>query len=714
MELKNFIDRLGADSRQIDSVTKIYPMKVSDYYLSLIREKNDPIWKQCIPSVEELSDDVNEEDPLCEEIYSPVPFLVHRYPDRVLLLVSNRCAVYCRFCTRKRKVGKQIDITRDHITNAIRYIREHKEVRDVIVSGGDPLMLTDDTIEFVLTNLRAISHVSIIRIGTRVPCTLPMRITRSLCRMIRRYHPVFVNVHFEHPREITPESRKACGMLADAGIPLGNQSVLLKGVNDDARTLMELFHKLSSMRVRPYYLYQADQVKGTEYFRTDVQDGIRIMGQLYGHTSGLCVPQYVIDAKGGGKIPILPDYVMQKSPRNIVLRNFEGKVVEYANPAQTTVKREDLKHKMAVVFNLKKEAGEGVPEDFYAEFDDMSVPSAIRDVLEKNGYSADLLEADEELYHKLRKGNYAFVFNIAEGMNGESRESQVPAMLEMLGIPYTGSGVLAMGLTLDKAKTKEILENNRIATAKFQLFNSWDEPLNRQLEFPLFVKPNSEGSSKGIKHDSVVYNENQLRKMLKYTIKSYKQAAIVEEYLEGREFTVSLFADAKRVFRMPILEIDLTKYPDSDQIYTYNNKFVCEDDSFITQADIPAQLRKEIYGLATSTFQVLGCRDFARVDIRCSNTGVPHVIEVNPLPGVHPKPEHVSLFTKACRLAGLDYESMIQSIIYLAMARHAIPNSRHDTILKKLEKIDAEVGREILCESYRDAKGPAGFMLPQK
>ncbi|MFH0876083.1 MAG: KamA family radical SAM protein [archaeon] len=327
----------GEEISQIEKVKRVYPMKVSGYYLNLIKEKDDPIWKQCIPRPEELSDNVNEEDPLHEEKYSPVPYLVHRYPDRALLLVSNRCAMYCRFCTRKRKVGKIVDITRDHILNAIKYIEMHSEIRDVIVSGGDPLMLKDADIEFVLQNLRIIPHVEIIRLGTRIPCTMPMRITKRLCNMLKKYHPLYMNVHFEHPSEITAESRKACEMLADAGIPLGNQCIMLKGVNDNPEVLKELFHRLVMMRVKPYYIYQTDQVKGTEHFRTKVNESLEIMSHLHGRTSGLCVPHFIIDTYGGGKVPVLPEYVLAHDSEKITLKNFEGKSVEYKNPEKIKV-----------------------------------------------------------------------------------------------------------------------------------------------------------------------------------------------------------------------------------------------------------------------------------------------------------------------------------------------------------------------------------------
>jgi lysine 2,3-aminomutase len=327
--------KVEIDKRQINAVTKEYPMFINPYYLSLVRRKGDARWNQCIPNILEIEDDFGSEDPLYEEHkdYSPVPGLTHRYPDRVLLLVSNKCAMYCRFCTRKRRVGKEYKtMTHEQILQGIEYIKEHPEVRDVILSGGDPLLLKDDELEWILKSLREIKHVEIIRIGTRVPCTLPQRITQKLCDMLKKYHPLYINTHFNHPNEITDMSKKACEMLADAGIPLGNQSVLLRGVNDDAKIMAKLMKKLLAIRVKPYYIYQADLVKGTNHFRTKVSKGIEIMRALRGYISGMAVPYYVIDLpNGGGKTPILPQYLQNydKNSNTIVMKNYKGDSYTY-------------------------------------------------------------------------------------------------------------------------------------------------------------------------------------------------------------------------------------------------------------------------------------------------------------------------------------------------------------------------------------------------
>jgi lysine 2,3-aminomutase len=318
----------------VERAIKEFPMRINAYYNGLIEHEGDPIWLQAVADERELYDPLGVEDPLNEEGDSPVPHLTHRYPDRVLFMVTNQCAMYCRFCTRKRKVGRDHSITPATIQAGIDYIAAHSEVRDVVISGGDPLFLKDEMIDSILSRLRAIPHLEIIRIGTRIPVVLPQRVTSELCDILKRYHPLYVNTHFNTPIECTEQAKKACWMLADAGIPLGNQAVLLRGVNDRPEIMMELCHKLLRMRVKPYYIYQADMIRGTDHFRTSVQTGIDIIRSLRGFTSGMAVPTYVIDAPGGGgKIPISPDYVVAREGRNIVLRNFEGNEYVYPDAA---------------------------------------------------------------------------------------------------------------------------------------------------------------------------------------------------------------------------------------------------------------------------------------------------------------------------------------------------------------------------------------------
>lgn len=332
--LSEFLRNMGADMKEIHRVQQIYPMKISRHFLSLIQEKDDPIWRQCVPSIEELYYDVNNiPDPLHEARDTKVVGLVHRYPDRVLLLVSSTCAVYCRFCTRKRKVGRVKQIDMKQIFMSIDYIREHPEVRDVLLSGGDPLMRTNTDINVILKELRSIPHVEIIRIGTRIPSAMPERITQNLVNVLKKYHPLYMNIHFEHPREINLASERALMLLADAGIPLGSQSVLLRGVNDNHEVIKELMQKLIKNRVRPYYLYLCDPIKGAEHFRTSIQKAFEIFRCLQGYTTGLCIPHLVIDTSGGGKVPVLPpEYMVTMDKDKAVLSNYKGEIYEYQNP----------------------------------------------------------------------------------------------------------------------------------------------------------------------------------------------------------------------------------------------------------------------------------------------------------------------------------------------------------------------------------------------
>lgn len=323
------------DVERLERVTEVYPMCIPRYYLDLVEHVGDPIARQCIPDPAELSPGGMVPDPLAEEAMSPVPTVVHRYPDRALFLVSSQCAMYCRFCTRKRKMGREWHITEAMRREGIDYIARTPDIRDVIVSGGDPLLLADSVLEGVLAALRRIPHVEIIRIGTRVPCTLPQRVTPRLVRMLRRYHPLYVNTHFEHPRELTPQARHALAMLADAGIPLGNQSVLLKGVNDDPQVMVALNRALLAARVKPYYLFQPDMVEGTAHFCAPLEVGLEVIRRLRGHTSGLAVPHFVVDLPGGGgKVPVLPEEYMRREGEALVFQNYKGEVYLYRDQAE--------------------------------------------------------------------------------------------------------------------------------------------------------------------------------------------------------------------------------------------------------------------------------------------------------------------------------------------------------------------------------------------
>lgn len=309
-------------------------MAIPPYFFNLIdpTDENCPIRRQVIPRIEETNRAPWEmSDPCGEDAHSPVPGLVHRYPDRVLFLVTDRCAAYCRYCTRSRLVSNAAGYDfHPEFEKQLAYIRKTPSIRDVLLSGGDALLLSDDKLAYLLGELRAIPHVEFLRIGTRIPIFLPQRITPQLCEMLKKFHPLFVSVHSNHPRELTTEVREALGRLADAGIPLGNQSVLLRDVNDDPMVMKALVQKLLMCRVRPYYIYQCDLISGSAHLRASVHRGLQIMESLRGHTTGYAVPQYVIDAPGGGgKVPITPDYVLSKNSERILIRNFEGKVFEY-------------------------------------------------------------------------------------------------------------------------------------------------------------------------------------------------------------------------------------------------------------------------------------------------------------------------------------------------------------------------------------------------
>jgi len=306
-------DHFDIDPEPLRAVAARYPMLITPHYFNLIEKPGDPIWRQCVPAMSELAADDQPEDSLNEQAFAPVPAVVHRYPDRALLMVSGQCAGYCRFCTRKSRVGTAaLCFSSEQIVAGIAYIVDSPGIKDVILTGGDPLLLNDDRLDDILSRLNRIPHVEMVRIGSRVPVTLPDRITPQLCRILSRFQPLYLNTHFNHPRELTVESAAACARLADAGLPLGNQTVLLNGVNDDPAVMIELCRGLLKMRVRPYYLHSLDQTRGTSHFRVPVERGLEIIAGMRGQVSGLGIPQYVIDPPGGeGKIPLLPENLLE-------------------------------------------------------------------------------------------------------------------------------------------------------------------------------------------------------------------------------------------------------------------------------------------------------------------------------------------------------------------------------------------------------------------
>ncbi len=358
-KLKQVIPLSPEEEETIQKALKRLRMAITPYYASLMDAANPhcPLRLQAVPGTHELQFSTHEmDDPLHEDLDSPVPGITHRYPDRILFLVTDQCSMYCRHCTRRRLAGQTDGVLpQEKLERALEYIRGNKDIRDVLISGGDGLLLADNHLESIISELRAISHVEIIRIGTRAPVVLPMRITDDLCSMLKKYHPIWVNTHFNHPKELTPEARAACEKLADAGIPLGNQTVLLRGINDCPHLMKELVHELVKVRVRPYYIYQCDIALGIDHFRTSVSRGIEIIEALRGHTSGFAVPTFVVDAPGGGgKIPVGPQYLISASPEKVILRNYEGVIAAYPEPAP------DAERKECPICGEKHSGGEGL------------------------------------------------------------------------------------------------------------------------------------------------------------------------------------------------------------------------------------------------------------------------------------------------------------------------------------------------------------------
>ncbi len=342
-KLKNIIQLSDDESAILENNSGSLPLRITPYYASLIdsTNSNDPIRRTVVPVINELHvDKYEEDDPLSEDEQSPVSGLIHRYPDRVLFLTTGFCSTYCRYCTRSRAVGchNENKLNVKKWNDAFNYIASNNKIRDVIISGGDPLTLPDGQIKYLLTELRKIKHVEIIRIGTKVPVVLPHRITNELISIIKKNKPVWMNIHMTHADEITDESKEALNRLADAGVPLGSQTVLLKGINDNVESLTSLYHELVKARVRPYYLYQCDRISGSSHFRTPVEKGVEMIKGLRGHTSGLCIPQFVIDApEGGGKVPLLPDYYQGQVDGYAVLKNYRDKIYRYRNEQDTCV-----------------------------------------------------------------------------------------------------------------------------------------------------------------------------------------------------------------------------------------------------------------------------------------------------------------------------------------------------------------------------------------
>jgi len=342
--LQKFIVLSDREIEEITEVSKIYRWAISPYYLSLINpdDRLDPIRLLAIPTILELRDSVQNLDPMAEEFTNPCAAITRRYPDRLIINVTNECAMYCRHCQRRRNIGaKDRATSKTEIKKSIDYIKVNEEIRDVLITGGDPFTLANQTLEWILKELKAIPHVEFVRIGTRTPVTMPQRITDKLCKMLQKYHPIYINTHFNHPMEITEASKIACEKLANVGIPLGNQAVLLNGINNDKFVMRCLNQELLKIRVKPYYIFHAKKVKGTSHFNTSVDDGLDIMEHLRGYTSGLAIPSYIINAPlGKGKIPVLPEYLISRGKDYVMIRSWEGNVIQYENHPTTDLKKQ--------------------------------------------------------------------------------------------------------------------------------------------------------------------------------------------------------------------------------------------------------------------------------------------------------------------------------------------------------------------------------------
>lgn len=334
--LSRYVELSKEEREEIAEVSKQFRWALSPYYLALVMadEPHGALWKQSIPSIQEVTDKNGSEDPMAEQWTSPAPGVTRRYPDRMIINVTNRCAMFCRHCQRRRNIGnKDRHQTRATLEAALQYVRDNEEIRDVLVTGGDALLLSNRTLDWLLRELHSIPHVEIKRLGTRTPVTLPQRITPELCRILEKYPPIYINTQFNHPLEVTPEAKRACDMLVKAGVVLGNQAVLLRGVNNDPHVMKKLNQELLKIRVRPYYIFHAKNVKGTSHFITSVKEGLEIMEHLRGYTSGLAVPTYIINAPyGNGKTPIAPNYLLGRKGNQILLRTWENKIIPYETP----------------------------------------------------------------------------------------------------------------------------------------------------------------------------------------------------------------------------------------------------------------------------------------------------------------------------------------------------------------------------------------------
>lgn len=670
------------EKESLNKITQIYHMRIPQYYFSLIKEPanpQDPLRRQCLPSIEETYEsEIENIDPLGEEKTSPTPYLVHRYPDRVLLLVTSICFMYCRHCTRKRLWKNTApDPSLKDISQALTYIKANPRIREIIISGGDPLTLNTERLDYILCRVSQIKSIEAIRIGTRAPIVLPQRIDTSLCSVLKKYANLWINLQFNHPREITPMSTAACKKLRDCGIALNNQSVLLKGVNDDAEIIKELCAKLQSIGVRPYYLFQCDPVVGAAHFRTSLFKGVEIIEKMRGHTSGMCVPTFVIDGiNGKGKVPLAPNYLVSTLKEGVLLKNYKNDLFFYDNPRQersdreTNTSRKTTIDTIGIIFNLKKGGG-GDEEE---EYDEITTIESLKTEIEKYNFKVKLFEQTADLQNNLFREKPDFAINIAEGIGSyRGRESQAPAILESLGIPYSGSDPIALGITLDKTLTNRILKSHGIPVPEMFTVNNAKDTIylknifRKNKEF--IVKPRWEGSSKGILLNSLVNNFSDLRKKVKEICSNYRQPAVIEEFITNDEITAGIYGNEfPKIIGM--MKISPREGKKEKFIYSLEIKRNWENAVIYTpEKQIPYRIKQLIKKYAQAAYRALELKDLCRIDFRIGNNTIPKIIDVNPLPGLSPRYSDLPILFK---INGGSYEKLIEILLKDAFKRYHI------------------------------------------
>jgi D-alanine-D-alanine ligase len=494
--------------------------------------------------------------------------------------------------------------------------------------------------------------------------------------MLRRYHPLWMSIHFTHPDELTPEAEEACGRLADAGIPLGSQTVLLAGVNDNVETMKQLMHGLLRFRVKPYYLYQCDPILGSAHFRTSVEKGIEIIRGLRGHTTGYAVPTYVIDAPGGGgKIPLLPRYLVGRDGEDLLLKNYEGHIYRYPDPggnlgSKSHSNRRGIQDtgklmRIGITYDLREDyIAEGFSEEETAEFDRDETIQAIQQSLQDLGCETDRIGNIKNLTRRLGAGDrWDVVFNIAEGLRGFGREAQVPALLEAYNIPYTFSDPMVLSLTLHKGVAKRVVRDLGVPTPDFYVIEKESDVAKGDLPFPLLAKPVAEGTGKGINAASKTLNQSQLISVCTRLLTTYKQPVLIETFLPGREFTVGIIGSGTDATAIGVLEVILRENAEPD-VYSYLNKERYEDSvEYLLANDAIAEKAKEV---ALAVWRGLGCRDAGRIDIRADANGTPNFMEVNPLAGLHPQHSDLCIIAN---MVDMSYRALIEAILHSAISR---------------------------------------------